>query len=99
MQMVADGIGADIDGVSSEMETWSTDEALDTAAGTISAGTVTGQRWRWTATVDGEPLADQETMWRMHGDAAPDWPRGDWSISIEGDRGMRLSLPHSWNRG
>ena len=98
--MVAVGLGAGegIDEVTSEMVTWLADTDLDTASGVVSAGTVAGQRWRWAAIVGGEPLVEQETVWRMHADAAPEWPVGDWSIRIDGDPRMKLSLPHSWNR-
>ena len=95
---VADGIGATVDGVTSSMETWVAETDLDTAAGTVVAGTVAGQRWKWTAAAGGDPLVEQETVWRMHRDAAPDWPEGDWSITIRGEPDMHLSLPHRWNR-
>ena len=98
VQMVADGIGADVDGVVSTMEPWITDHDLRTAAGTVAAGTVAGQRWQWSAMVDDQPLVHQETVWRMHRDVAPEWPEGDWSIHITGRPEMHLSLPHSWNR-
>jgi hypothetical protein len=98
VQLVADGLGADIDAIDSEMETWIADRDFDTAAGRVAAGTVAGQRWQWQALVGDEPLVRQETVWRMHRDAAPGWPEGDWSITIDGDPDMRLSLPHSWNR-
>jgi hypothetical protein len=98
VQMVADGLGAQVDEVTSELETWVTEDDLPTAAGVVDAGTVAGQRWQWRAIVDGEAFVSQETVWRMHGAAAPDWPEGDWSISIHGDPEMRVSLPHSWNR-
>ena len=98
VQMVTDGIAAEVDEVTSEMEPWVTDRDLDTAAGTVAAGTVAGQRWSWTAMVDGRPLVRQETTWRMHADVAPDWPTGDWSVHISGEPEMHVSLPHSWNR-
>lgn len=98
VQMVADGLGARIDEVASEMETWVATDDLATAAGTVAAGTVAGQRWQWRAMMDGRPIVHQETVWRMHGDAAPDWPHGDWSIRITGEPEMHITLPHSWNR-
>jgi hypothetical protein len=98
VQMVADGIDAPIDETTSEMVTWVTDRDLDTAAGTVAAGTVAGQRWQWRAIAGGEALVHQETVWRMHRDVAPEWPEGDWSIHIAGEPEMRVSLPHSWNR-
>ncbi|MGE5210896.1 MAG: dihydrodipicolinate reductase [Acidobacteriota bacterium] len=98
VQMVADGIDAPVDEITSEMETWVTDRDLATAAGTVAAGTVAGQRWQWRAMAGGDALVHQETVWRMHRDVAPDWPEGDWSIRISGEPEMHLSLPHSWNR-
>ncbi|MEM8746824.1 MAG: dihydrodipicolinate reductase [Actinomycetota bacterium] len=98
VQMVADGLGVATSGVSSSLETWIATDDLATAAGTVAAGTVAGQRWKWEATVDDEPFVTQETVWRMHDDAAPDWPYGDWSIQIHGDPPMRIDLPHAWNR-
>lgn len=98
VQMVADGIGATVDEVTSEMEPWVTDHDLVTAAGLVAAGTVAGQRWSWTAMVGGRPLVRQETTWRMHADVAPEWPTGDWSVHISGEPEMHVSLPHRWNR-
>ena len=98
VQMVADGIGAPVDNVTSEMVTWVTPDDLETAAGTVAAGTVAGQRWTWAALVGDHRMVTQETVWRMHADAAPDWPHGDWSITISGDPDMHVSLPHGWNR-
>jgi hypothetical protein len=98
VQMVADGIDARIDEVTSEMETWVATDDLVTAAGTVAAGTVAGQRWQWRAMTDGRAVVHQETVWRMHAEAAPDWPHGDWSIRITGEPAMHLTLPHSWNR-
>ena len=98
VQMVADGIDAPVTDVTSDMTTWLAEEDLDTAAGTVAAGTVAGQRWEWAAMVGDHPLVQQETVWRMHAEAAPDWPHGDWSITITGDPDMHISLPHGWNR-
>ena len=98
VQMVADGLHAEVDEVVSEMEPWVTEHDLVTAAGTVAAGTVAGQRWSWTAMSAGRPLVRQETTWRMHEDVAPEWPTGDWSIHIAGNPEMHIDLPHSWNR-
>lgn len=98
LALVADGLGAPVDEMTSQTETWITETDLETASGTVRAGTVAGQRWTWTAMRGGEPLVEQETVWRMHADAAPDWPDGDWSLAIDGSPRMRLSLPHGWHR-
>jgi 2,4-diaminopentanoate dehydrogenase len=95
--MVAHGLGSEVDEVTSEMETALAATDHDTAAGTVVAGTVAGQRWRWAAMVGWHRLVEQETVWRMHRDVAPEWPTGDWSITIDGEPPMRMSLPHGWN--
>ena len=97
--IVAVGLGAGdrIERVTSDMETWVAEVDLKTAAGVVAAGTVAGQRWRWAAIVDGTSLVEQETVWRMHADAAPAWPVGDWSIRVDGNPRMHVSLPHTWN--
>ena len=97
VQMVADGLGAPTDDVESVRELWVTDVDLETAAGVVAAGTVAGQRFRWTISDRGHPVVRQETVWRMHEQAAPDWPRGDWSLNITGKPSMKVSLPHRWN--
>ncbi len=95
--MVAHGLGVEADDVASEMTMWLADKDLPTAAGDVAEGTVAGQRYIWSAMVDGRPLVTQETVWRMHADAAPDWPQGHWSIDISGNPDMHISLPHGWN--
>ena len=98
VQMVADGIGVSTTGTTTTFETWITDVDLDTAAGRVAAGTVAGQRYRWDAIVENVPIVSQETVWRMHRDAAPDWPQGDWSVRITGQPEMFVELKHGWNR-
>jgi hypothetical protein len=44
------------------------------------------------------PIVSQETVWRMHEAAAPDWPVGDWSVRIAGEPEMFVELKHGWNR-
>jgi hypothetical protein len=96
--MVADGLGATVDSVQRTLDTVLAAQDLTTAAGLVAAGTVAGQRWQWTAMVDDRPFVAQETVWRMHESVAPDWPVGDWSLTLEGEPRMRMSLPHGWNR-
>ena len=96
--MVAEGVGAVVDSVERTLDTVLAIDDLATAAGTVHAGTIAGQRWQWSAMVEGQPFVSQETVWRMHESVAPDWPVGDWSLAIDGEPRMRLSLPHGWNR-
>jgi 2,4-diaminopentanoate dehydrogenase len=98
VEMVATGLGLTTTATNSHMETWITDVDLDTAAGRVAAGTIAGQRFRWDAMVGDVPIVSQETVWRMHEQAAPKWPEGDWSVRILGEPEMFLDLKHGWNR-
>ena len=98
VMMVAHGLGAEVDDVTSTMEVELAERDLDTAAGTVERGTVAGQRWQWAAVCGGRSIVEQETVWRMHDEVAPRWPTGDWSVVIDGEPPMRLSLPHGWHR-
>ncbi len=98
LQMVADGLALPVDELGSDMTTWLADRDFDTAAGQVAAGTVAGQRWTWAAVVGDRRPIEQETVWRMHADAAPDWPQGHWSVTVDGEPAMRVVLEHGWNR-
>ena len=98
VEMVATGLGLTTTATNSHMETWVTDVDLDTAAGRVAAGTIAGQRFRWDAMVGDVPVVSQETVWRMHEQAAPEWPEGDWSVRILGEPEMFVDLKHGWNR-
>jgi len=92
MQMVADGLDLGVDAVSSTLELALAPQDLDTAAGTVRAGTVAGQRYRWTGTAGGNTRMTSETVWRMHESVAPDWPQGHHSIVIEGSPRLKAGF-------
>lgn len=48
--------------------------------------------------VDDVPIVSQETVWRIHEQAAPEWPEGDWSVRILGEPKIFVDLKHGWNR-
>lgn len=98
VRLVAEGLGVEVDRVERRLETWLATSDLTTAAGVVATGTVAAQRWCWSAIAQETVVVEQETVWRMHADAADHWPVGDWSLVIEGSPPMRISLPHGWNR-
>ncbi len=93
VQMVADGIGMGVTEVVSTMETQLADKNLDTASGTVQEGTIAAQHWKWSGlNAQGEEQVVHETVWRIHHDAAPDWPRGKHSVSITGSPAMKIEF-------
>ena len=92
VQMVADGIGLELDDVSSQVHIELAPEDLQTAAGLVRKGTVAGQHWEWAGQSNGVKRVIHETVWRMHESVAPDWARGNHSVTIEGSPRMRLEF-------
>ncbi|MFP6836905.1 MAG: hypothetical protein VB948_12460 [Pseudomonadales bacterium] len=92
VQMVADGIGLELDDVSSEVAIEVAPEDLQTAAGLVRKGTVAGQHWEWAGRRNGVKRIIHETVWRMHQSVAPDWATGNHSVTIQGSPRMRLEF-------
>ena len=89
--MLSDALGADIDDVELEHELTLAPEARDLRAGRLEAGTVSGQRFRWTGVKGGKSLIEIEVLWTVGGFYPDSWPqpRDGWTISIEGDPSFR----------
>jgi len=71
------------------------DRAIDILSGTVEAGTVSGQHFRWAGRAAGRDLISIDTWWWVGGARPPSYParRPDgWSIDIEGSPSMRLSM-------
>lgn len=92
VQMVADGIGLELDDVSTRMDLELAPEDLHTAAGLVRKGTVAGQHWEWAGIRDGSERIVHETVWRMHESVAPQWARGNHSVTIDGSPRMHLQF-------
>ncbi len=84
VQMVADGLGLELEDVVEEMTLEFAPRDLETAAGTVRQGTVAGQHWEWAGVLGGDKRVIHETVWRMHADVAPDWPQGRHAVTVHG---------------
>ena len=96
VQLVADGLGIELDGITDETSRAYAPSDLNPAAGLIREGTVAGQHWEWAGVKNGRKLIVHETVWRMHSSVAPDWPQGDHSIVIEGRPRMQINFDARW---
>jgi hypothetical protein len=89
--MLADAMGAEIDGYTYERQVWLADEAFDVAAGRIEVGTVAALRFSVTAIVDGRPALTVEHITRLRPDDVAEWPSGrGWKVTVEGLPSMVL---------
>jgi len=94
---LAHGLGVALDEIRCSREFVLTDKPIQLASGQVEAGTVAGQRWRWTGIQNGAERIIQDTYWIIAFDLGDGWPRsgemsGDsrWQITIEGTPSMRL---------
>jgi len=96
IQLIADGLGVELDEITDQTERAYAPADLQTAAGTVGEGTVAGQHWEWAGIRDGKKLIVHETVWRMHHTVAPEWPDGDHSVTIEGKPRMQIDFDAGW---
>ena len=96
IQMVADGLGAELDEITASMELAYAPTDLQPAAGLVKQGTIAGQHWEWAGVRNGRKLIVHETVWRMHHTVAPHWPEGDHSVIIEGKPRMQINFDALW---
>ncbi len=105
IQLIARGLGAELDEISGQLERAVTDRDLDVAFGTIPAGTVGAVRMVASGIVDQREAIVVEHVIRMARDVAPDWPSSDhdatYLVSIKGepDIDVRLSLGEAEGHG
>ena len=92
VQMVADGIGLELDGIDTQTSIELAPRDLQTAAGLVRQGTVAGQHWEWAGVTNGRKRVVHETVWRMHELVAPDWPAGKHSVTVEGSPRMHVEF-------
>jgi 4-hydroxy-tetrahydrodipicolinate reductase len=96
IQLVADGLGVELDEISDSTELAYAASDLKTAAGRVQEGTIAGQHWEWAGIRGGRKIIVHETVWRMHRAVAPHWPDGDHSVTIEGKPRMQINFDALW---
>ena len=91
LMLLADGLGTAIDDFVYHREVAVADMAFGITAGRIEAGTVSAQRFGYTAIVAGRHALTVEHITRLGDDQAPDWPTGrGWKVTVEGRPSMVL---------
>jgi 2,4-diaminopentanoate dehydrogenase len=96
VRMVADRLGAKLEGIRETYEKRVTERRLEVAAGVIEAGTVGAVRFETIGVIDGRDAIVIEHVNRMAPDVAPDWPTaardGTYRISFEGEPSLVCEL-------
>jgi 2,4-diaminopentanoate dehydrogenase len=96
VQVLAAGLGAELDEVRETYERVPADKTFDTAVGKVEKGTVAGLRFEVQGIVGGEPRIIVEHVTRMNDDVAPDWPqpagKGCYRLIVKGNPTFQLDL-------
>lgn len=95
MDMVAAGLGFELDGYAHRHEFALARRDVEIHAGVIRAGHVAGQHFEYTGLVRDTPVIQFNTYWKMSRDLEPDWPFDspiEYTIEIEGDPSVRCAL-------
>lgn len=95
MDMVAAGLGFELEGYAHRHEFAVAKRDVKIHAGVIRQGHVAGQHFEYTGLVKGRPVIQFNTYWKMSKDIEPAWPYDapiEYTIEIEGDPSVRCSL-------
>lgn len=94
--MIADGLALELDEIRKTAEFETASERFDIASGTIEAGSVAAQRFRWSGIRAGETRIELEAVYRARREIAPDWPDVGGQVRIEGRPRMAFDLQEGW---
>ncbi|MEZ4330325.1 MAG: dihydrodipicolinate reductase [Myxococcota bacterium] len=95
MDMVAAGLGFELEAYDHRHEFAVATRDVEIHAGVIAKGHVAGQHFEYTGLVKGRPVIQFNTYWKMAKDIEPAWPYDapiEYTIEIEGDPSVRCSL-------
>jgi 2,4-diaminopentanoate dehydrogenase len=84
--LLGEALGAGLDGVTTTLEVIPATVDRDIFGTTLKAGTVAGQRWRWSGRRAGQTVIEVETLWVVGEKQPKHWPtpQHGWTITIEG---------------
>ncbi|HIK85529.1 MAG TPA: dihydrodipicolinate reductase [Myxococcales bacterium] len=96
VEMIADGLGVDLDEIQKTAEFETAPETFDIAAGTIEAGTIAAQRFCWSGIAGGEKRIVLEAIYRARRDLVPIWADVGGIVRIEGRPQISFKLEEGW---
>ena len=97
VQMVADSLGVELEGMREQYELWPAVEPIDCVMMRVETGQVAAVRFTVEGIVGGEPVIVMEHVNRLTGAAAPHWPTppegrpGVHRVVVEGSPGVEIN--------
>ena len=104
VQLLADALGVELDGMREQYELWPAVEPIDCVMMRVEPGQVAAVRFTVEGIVDGKPAIVMEHVNRLTGAAAPHWPMpperrpGVHRVVVEGSPGVEINA-HLGRRG
>lgn len=95
MDMVAAGLGFELDEYRTGYEFALATRDLELKVGRIPRGRVAGQHYHYTGLVRGEPMIEFRTYWKMSEHIEPRWPYEatlEYRVELDGDPPLRCSF-------
>lgn len=92
--LLGDALGADLDEVVTDLELVPASADREVLGRRLSAGTVAGQRWRWSGRRNGTTVIEVETLWMLGERQPKHWPapQHGWTITIEGSPSLQAHV-------
>ncbi|WP_197382890.1 NAD(P)H-dependent amine dehydrogenase family protein [Mycolicibacterium mengxianglii] len=92
--LLGDALGVDLDEVSINLETVPAAADGEFLGRTLAAGTVAGQRWRWSGRRAGVTVIEVETLWMLGQKQPGHWPspQHGWTITVEGSPSLQAHV-------
>jgi 2,4-diaminopentanoate dehydrogenase len=94
MLLLADGLGVEVDDMTTAFDVAVAKRDLDVRSGHIPRGTVGGMKHEWITWSGGRPVIVFRSFWKMDDDLDPNWGYGTvkYSVIIEGVPSMKLEF-------
>ena len=95
MDMIAAGLGFELDGYEHHHEFALATRDLSIHAGVIKKGQVAGQHFEYVGRVGDRRVIAFQTYWKMSQDIEPNWPHDatlEYTVEVEGDPSVRCTL-------
>ncbi len=96
IHMIADGLMVRLEEIKSSVDFELAEQPVDIAAGSIEAGTIVAQRWKWEGIVEGVSFIILEVIYRAIRDCASHWSKPNFKVHVEGRPNILIDLGEEW---
>lgn len=96
IQLVADGLGVELEGTESGEEHVLAEHDIETLAGTVRTGTVRASRWTYSGRALGRTLIELDAIYQVGGLEDPAWYPPGMAAIVHGKPQVTIDLGREW---